>query len=228
MCGIAGLIHKGRQAKIGEQMTQMLTALKHRGPDSTGLALYGAGGDGDYVMRIKFAEQEETLHGFRIAKQIAERKKTVEERLKELGAKNIQPEKAREYAYRYRFAFEGDLRRLANFIEDVEGARDPLAGESLGARQGPRRRSTDRHRLRPRKLRRLARDRTYAHGDRIGRRHTLRPSLLGLPLRRHLGCPQRAAHELLELAARDGTARTSLRLQLRQRAHRRLYCGSPL
>ncbi len=142
MCGIAGLIHKGRQAKIGEQMTQMLTALKHRGPDSTGLALYGqaeGGGangksgskSGDYIMRIKFAEQEETLHGFRIAKQIAERKDTVDARLEELGAKNIRPEKVREYAYRYRFAFEGDLRRLANFIEDVEGAEILSLGKSL-------------------------------------------------------------------------------------------------
>ena len=139
MCGIAGLIHKGRRAKIGEQMTKMLTALKHRGPDSTGLALYGGGagsgganGDAsDYVMRIKFAEQEETLHGFRIAGQIAERKESVEARLKELGAKNIRAEKAREYAYRYRFAFEGDLRRLANFIEDVEGAEILSLGKAL-------------------------------------------------------------------------------------------------
>ena len=145
MCGIAGLIHKGRQAKIGEQMTQMLMALKHRGPDSTGLALYGnpggnpggnsgenAGGAGsDYVMRIKFAEQEETLHGFGITKQIAERREIVEARLKELGAKNIQAEKAREYAYRYRFTFEGDLRQLANFVEDVEGAEILSLGKSL-------------------------------------------------------------------------------------------------
>ena len=133
MCGIAGLIHKGRHARIGEQMTKMLTALKHRGPDSTGLALYGGanGESGDYIMRIKFAEQEETLHGFRIAKQIAERKEAVEARLKELGAKNIQPQKAREYAYRYSFAFDGDLRRLANYIEDVEGAEILSLGKAL-------------------------------------------------------------------------------------------------
>ena len=37
MCGIAGIIHKqgGKGANIGEQMTSMLQALKHRGPDST-------------------------------------------------------------------------------------------------------------------------------------------------------------------------------------------------
>ena len=152
MCGIAGLIHKGKNndknndknngkdggknAKIGEQMTSMLLALKHRGPDSTGLALYGASnGSGDssehYVMRIKLAEQEDTLHGFRITQEIAERKDKVDGRLAELGASAVRGEKVREYAYRYTFNFSGDLRRLANFIEDVEGAEILSLGHSL-------------------------------------------------------------------------------------------------
>ena len=41
MCGIAGLIHKGKSSSVGLEMTQMLQALKHRGPDSTGYAVYG-------------------------------------------------------------------------------------------------------------------------------------------------------------------------------------------
>ena len=40
MCGIAGLIHRGTSGAIGQQMTDMLQSLKHRGPDSTGYALY--------------------------------------------------------------------------------------------------------------------------------------------------------------------------------------------
>ena len=40
MCGIAGLIHRGSTANIGHELTDMLQALKHRGPDSTGFALY--------------------------------------------------------------------------------------------------------------------------------------------------------------------------------------------
>ena len=39
MCGIAGIIHRGGTADIGQEMTAMLQALKHRGPDSTGFAL---------------------------------------------------------------------------------------------------------------------------------------------------------------------------------------------
>ena len=38
MCGIAGLMHKGKGAGIGKEMTAMLQAMKHRGPDSTGWA----------------------------------------------------------------------------------------------------------------------------------------------------------------------------------------------
>ena len=46
MCGIAGLIWKGGvTSDIGSEMTQMLQALKHRGPDSTGFALYGKSDD---------------------------------------------------------------------------------------------------------------------------------------------------------------------------------------
>ena len=41
MCGIAGIIHRGKTVDIGSEMQGMLQALKHRGPDSTGYALYG-------------------------------------------------------------------------------------------------------------------------------------------------------------------------------------------
>ena len=64
MCGIAGLIHRGKSANIGQEMTSMLQALKHRGPDSTGFALYGNPQDNKYVMRFKVAEQEDVQKGF--------------------------------------------------------------------------------------------------------------------------------------------------------------------
>ena len=57
MCGIAGIIHKkaGKGVNIGQQMTSMLQALKHRGPDSTGYAMYGKD-NGNQVLRFKVAE----------------------------------------------------------------------------------------------------------------------------------------------------------------------------
>ena len=43
MCGIAGIIYRdGTQHPIGDEMTRMLQSMKHRGPDSTGYALYGS------------------------------------------------------------------------------------------------------------------------------------------------------------------------------------------
>ena len=62
MCGIAGLIHKGKSSSVGFEMTQMLQALKHRGPDSTGYAVYGDEVD-DLVMRLKIAEADDMQRG---------------------------------------------------------------------------------------------------------------------------------------------------------------------
>ena len=33
MCGIAGLIHRGKSSNVGNELQHMLQALKHRGPD---------------------------------------------------------------------------------------------------------------------------------------------------------------------------------------------------
>ena len=60
MCGIAGLIHKGKNSAVGSEMTAMLQALKHRGPDSTGYAVYGSPMEqGEYIIRLKVAEAED-------------------------------------------------------------------------------------------------------------------------------------------------------------------------
>lgn len=132
MCGIAGLIWKGgTTSDIGSEMTQMLQALKHRGPDSTGFALYGKGDEGVHVLRFKVAEQEETRKGFNIHRLIKERKQTVDERMQELGAEIIDKEDATEYALRYHFRFGGDMRRLIDFIEDIDGVEILSVGKAL-------------------------------------------------------------------------------------------------
>ena len=56
MCGIAGLIHKGKSTNVGGEMQNMLQSLKHRGPDSTGYALYGDGNSNNYILRFKVGE----------------------------------------------------------------------------------------------------------------------------------------------------------------------------
>lgn len=131
MCGIAGLIHKGTSANIGGELTAMLQSLKHRGPDSTGFALYGNPMTDRYVMRFKVAEQEDVRKGFDIVHQMKERKSTVDERMAEMGARVESEKQVTEYAHRYVFSFTGDLKRLADYIEDVEGAEILSIGHAL-------------------------------------------------------------------------------------------------
>ena len=132
MCGIAGVIHKGKNANVGEELTAMLQSLKHRGPDSTGFALYHQKITDDlFIMRFKVAEQEDLASGFDIHEAISQRKAAVDSRLQELGAKIIAAEDATEYAYRYTFEFDGDLKRLIDFIEDIDNVEILSVGKSL-------------------------------------------------------------------------------------------------
>ncbi len=131
MCGIAGIIRRGSPGNIGEEMTSMLQSLKHRGPDSTGFAVYGIPEENQFVMRFKVAEQEDLISGFDIHQQIKDRRAVVDSRLEEMGAEIISQDTVTEYAFRYTFRKEGDLRRLAEYIEDVDGAEILSLGTAL-------------------------------------------------------------------------------------------------
>jgi len=132
MCGIAGIIHKnGASGRIGEEMTSMLQALKHRGPDSTGFALYGKPNVEHYVMRFKLAEQDDMKKAFRIREQLRERKSKVDARLAEMGAEVDAEEQVTDYAYRYRFRYAGDMKKLADYIEDVDAVEILSIGHGL-------------------------------------------------------------------------------------------------
>jgi glutamate synthase domain-containing protein 1 len=122
MCGIAGLIHRGKTGDIGREMTAMLQSLKHRGPDSTGYALYGKPHGKELILRFKVAEQDEMAKGFDIRHQVKARRTEVDRRLGELGAKVIEQGEATAYAFRYRLDYAGDRRKLADYIEDIDGA----------------------------------------------------------------------------------------------------------
>lgn len=131
MCGIAGLIHRGKSSDVGSEMTSMLQSLKHRGPDSTGFALYGNPTEGQYVMRFKVAEQEDMKRGFDIQQDVKDRKDAVDARLNELGVKIVKEEKATDYSHRYTFTFDGDMRKMADYVEDIEGAEILSIGRGL-------------------------------------------------------------------------------------------------
>ena len=131
MCGIAGIIHRGSTGNIGGEMSSMLQSLRHRGPDSTGFAVYGVPRSGELVMRFKVAEQEETLDGFKIAAQLIERRAEVDRRIESLGGEIVSAEEATDYAFRYRVKFDGDLKRLVDYVEEVEGAEFLSIGDAL-------------------------------------------------------------------------------------------------
>ena len=57
MCGLAGIIHRDGPSDLGTEITTMLQSMKHRGPDSTGYALYGQPDD-LIVVRFVLAEQQ--------------------------------------------------------------------------------------------------------------------------------------------------------------------------
>ncbi len=131
MCGIAGLIHRGGSAGIGEEMTRMLQALKHRGPDSTGFALYGDGVGDARVMRIKFAEQADLSRGFNIHHQIRERKAEMERRFKECGAEILEMQEPSEYACRVRFNPPENIKALIDYLEDIDNVEVISLGSTL-------------------------------------------------------------------------------------------------
>ncbi len=131
MCGIAGIIHRGKTVNIGGEMTAMLQSMKHRGPDSSGYAVYGLPSPGELIMRFKVAEQEDMHRGFEIHHKVKERRAEVDNRIRSLGGQIIEAQEATEYAYRYRIQYGGDLRRFSDFIEDVEGAEILSIGSAL-------------------------------------------------------------------------------------------------
>ncbi len=131
MCGIAGLIHRGKSSNVGSEMTSVLQSLKHRGPDSTGFALYGSPTENQYVMRFKVAEQEDMNRGFDIHQEVVARQEEVDKRLASLGVNVINKKEATDYSHRYTFGFGGDMKKLADYIEDIEGAEILSIGEGL-------------------------------------------------------------------------------------------------
>jgi glutamate synthase domain-containing protein 1 len=131
MCGIAGVIHRDGVTDVGREMTAMLRSLRHRGPDSTGFAVYGPSTKAEYVMRLKLAEQEDLAKDHRMRAKIKERKAEVEQRLSEMGAETLEASQPTDYAWRYRLRFAGDTRKLATEIERIEGAEVLSFGSAL-------------------------------------------------------------------------------------------------
>jgi len=115
MCGIAGLIYKQGEGQMGHDMIEMLHALRHRGPDSTGFALYGNNRKGDYIAWVKIEEAdplEETDWE-------AYQREEIAGRIERLGGTVHELRRVLSYASRVDFSYDGDLKLLIDSIEAI-------------------------------------------------------------------------------------------------------------
>ncbi len=133
MCGIAGLIHKDKSVNIGSELQVMLQALKHRGPDSTGYALYADNDGQNFIMRFKVGENvgEGSNAVNEEASVYDERKKTVDKNLSDLGAIIVKEERLTPYSFRYEIKYDKDLMEFSKKIESAEMTEILSIGKSL-------------------------------------------------------------------------------------------------
>ncbi len=129
MCGIAGIIYRSGQRPLGRDMTRMLQSMKHRGPDSTGYALFGPPTDG-YVMRVTLADGDAD-GDFESVERLRRHRVELRRRLDTVGARLDDVRDSNGYALTVRFAYDGDLKRLADYVEDIPGVEVLSLGHSL-------------------------------------------------------------------------------------------------
>jgi glutamate synthase domain-containing protein 1 len=129
MCGIAGVIHRDGDGDIGSELTRMLQAMKHRGPDSTGFALYGPPTD-QVVIRFKLADANDR-RDYEFRERLERHRMEVEARLAKIGATVDRVDRETDYAYRASVRYDGDLKALADYLEDVPGCEVLSLGHSL-------------------------------------------------------------------------------------------------
>jgi glutamate synthase domain-containing protein 1 len=131
VCGIAGIIYKNGNGahRIGRDITSMLQAMKHRGPDSTGFALYHTPAH-ELVLRVKLADAN-TPRELEFEDTLRRHRNEVEQRLRAAGARIKAIEDINEYTLAVTLSFDGELKTLADHVESVPDAEVLSAGHAL-------------------------------------------------------------------------------------------------
>jgi glutamate synthase domain-containing protein 1 len=131
MCGIAGIIYRNGNGahRIGRDITSMLQAMKHRGPDSTGFALYHAPAH-ELVLRIKLADAN-TPRDLEFADNLRRHRHEIDTRLRAAGADVRSIEAVNEYTLSITLSYDGDIKQLADHVESVTDAEVLSAGHAL-------------------------------------------------------------------------------------------------
>jgi methylamine---glutamate N-methyltransferase subunit A len=120
MCGIAGILFKknGTRAEVGKALIDMLDGCQHRGPDSTGFALYHDPVPGQLRLRFIVGQGREAELAIQ----------RVKDKLRDYQAEIID-EEGIGAGYRVDVRFHGDLQKFAYDME--EAAKVSSIGESL-------------------------------------------------------------------------------------------------
>ncbi len=120
MCGIAGILYKerGSGGELGHDLIAMLDGCQHRGPDSTGFALYHEPGGDELRLRFFVGEGDEARET--VAK--------IEEKLTEFHAEILEHESIGK-THRLTVRFDGDLQALSYAMEHA--AKVISIGQSL-------------------------------------------------------------------------------------------------
>ncbi len=120
MCGIAGILYKNgpTDSAVGKSLISMLDGCQHRGPDSTGFALYHE--PREDLLRLRFfiedgPDGEKTLE-------------RIKDKLAEFQAAVVEEQRIGSTA-RFNVRFNGDLQKLSYALEHV--AKVVSIGESL-------------------------------------------------------------------------------------------------
>ena len=130
MCGIAGVMFKHGETGLaaGQALIDMLDGCQHRGPDSTGFALYEEVRPGELRLRFLVEDEDGGGNGNKAPGSIAAIRATLEEH----GAKIVDDEHVAN-SYRVVVRFAGDVRKLTY---DMEHAATLISiGESLDIRK---------------------------------------------------------------------------------------------
>jgi hypothetical protein len=129
MCGIAGIIYRDGEHDVGRDLTRMLQSMKHRGPDSTGFALYGPVGP-QILVRYTLADANDP-RGLGFDQRMVGNRREVSARLRRAGAVIEELEQETAYADRAVLTYDGDLKTLTDLLEDIQGCEVLSLGHSL-------------------------------------------------------------------------------------------------
>ena len=135
MCGIAGIMYKNSSADIGTTMTAMLDSLKHRGPDSTGYALYkppaaaGNGSDDHFTLWVKWDEPAEDRFGRRAY--AAAQRERIYEQITAAGGRVTGSDQPLDYILRLEVDYQGDLKALEDRVEGLGDVEIVSLGRSM-------------------------------------------------------------------------------------------------